>query len=106
MNRRRFFGLLPAIGAVAALPAASAVSELLPPRKVVAPILLERTCDGEWKNQKEYEAACANAGYRLLRGCGTVFQWYAGMTVVCPNCGHHYLCTLEDVKSGRFLPRG
>ncbi len=97
MNRRRFFGLLPAIGVAVALPGAAAIGEVLPARNVVKPVLLERTCDGGFS--KYYDGP----GYR---GCGTVFQWYMGMNAYCPNCGACYFCSLEDMKSGRFLPRG
>lgn len=98
MNRRRFFGLLPAVGAMIALPSAAAIGEVLPSRKVVKPLLLERVCDGNFS--KYYDGP-------EYRGCGTVFQWYLGTSgyPVCPNCGTCYVCTSEDLKSSRFAPK-
>src|ERR1700723_3813229 len=103
MNRRRLFGLIPAVLAGAVLPASA---EILRPEKK-GPILLERTCDGGWESQGQYDAASREVGCQLFRGCRTVFQWYWWLSgyPTCPNCGYCYLCTLEDVKSGRYTPK-
>lgn len=105
MNRRSLLKFLPAVGAAIALPGAKAIGEVMPSEKDAQPIRLVRTCDGEWKSQQEYEAMCMEAGYPLFRGCGMRFSWFVGMLPTCPNCGRAYLCTLEDVKSGRFRPK-
>ena len=100
MNRRRLFGLIPAVLAAAVLPVSA---ETLRPEKK-SPAMLERTCDGGWESPVARAKAEAECGHRLP-GCGTVFQWYIGMQCMCPNCGYHYSYLLQDVKSGRFTPK-
>lgn len=110
MNRRSLFKFLPALVSVAALPALEAK-----PIKKTGPILLERTCDRGWNSltpeqQKEQTLYAQRQGFdvRIYQGCGTTFQWYfgGGGYPTCPNCGYCYMVTLEDLKSGRYAPRG
>ena len=102
-TRRRFIGLGAAVAATVGMPATA-----VEPRDVVGPILLERVCDYNkpsytTEGVREMEAA-HYPGWRW--GCGTKFQWFFGMMCICPNCGYHYLMTLEMLKSGKYRAGG
>jgi hypothetical protein len=99
-TRRKFLGLGAAVAAAVGMPVAAEIKS----PETVGPILLERVCDF---NKSSYTAegiremeAARYPGWTW--GCGTKFQWYFGSMCVCPNCGYHYLLTLEMLKSGKY----
>ena len=71
--------------------------------QVIAPILLQRKCDGgqsdmtdeQWAEKVALRLSGQPAGFF---GCGTWFQWYWGSGCVCPTCGRTFMVTLEDQK--------
>jgi hypothetical protein len=87
------------------------MSNAIPPR------LCERVCDaGRTEMCAEdilkYTADLAKQygeSFMLLHpympGCGTRFQWYWGMNVLCPNCGRLYESKFEYLKSGKYDPK-
>lgn len=71
--------------------------------QIVAPILMQRKCDGgkDHMSQEEWARLIAErlAGHFVgFTGCGTVFQWWWGSGCVCPGCGRTLLVTLDDLK--------
>lgn len=75
--------------------------------QVVAPVLMQRQCDGGKGDMPAEEwAKCIAA--RLtegapIQGCGTWFQWYWGMNCICPTCSRHWIVTVEHQKRYRVL---
>lgn len=75
---------------------------------VVAPILLQRQCDGgksdmtdeQWAEKIALRLQGQAAGFF---GCGAWFQWYWGMNCTCPTCGHVWSYTIADQKRFRVL---
>ena len=99
-SRRNFFGFGAAIAAAAAVPE---IADAKPAEEAVGPMMFEHTCDGGASRMKPEEVAEAQKEYPwLYRGCGTKFRWWFGYHAVCPNCGYHYLQTMDDVKSGFY----
>jgi hypothetical protein len=76
--------------------------------EVVAPILLERRCDGGQADMPPQEWASLIA--QRLNGrvdtgigfwCGTRFQWWWGSGCWCPGCGRAYDVNFEMLKRYR-----
>lgn len=71
--------------------------------QVVAPILMQRQCDGgksemapeEWARLIAERLAGHSIGFM---GCGTIFQWWWGSGCVCPGCGRTLLVTLDNLN--------
>jgi hypothetical protein len=101
-SRRKFFGIFAAASAVAAIPAGAVVAEKAAD-EAVGPMMFEHTCDGGASRLTPQRVAEVQKDYPwTYRGCGTKFRWYFGTTAICPNCGYHYLLTIEDVKSNFY----
>lgn len=70
--------------------------------QVIAPVLLQRQCDGGKGDMSPEEWAKVLAARLIegapVHGCGTWFQWYWGMNCVCPTCGRHWAVTLDDIR--------
>lgn len=77
--------------------------------QVVAPILLQRQCNGG-KSEMTEEQWAEKVALRLqgepagFFGCGTWFQWYFGSGCCCPTCGTTFLVLISDLERFRVLP--
>lgn len=101
-SRRKFFGIGAAVAASLAIPAA-AVAVDKTASEAVGPIMFEHTCDGGSSRYTPAEIAEMKESWPTRYvGCGTKFRWYFGTASMCPNCGFHYLVTIEDVKNNFY----
>jgi len=86
--------------AAAAIPAVAAEK---PADEAVGPMMFEHTCDrGASRLTPEEVTEIQKEAPWMYRGCGTRFRWWFGMPVICPNCGWHYVFTIEDVKTNFY----
>ncbi len=105
ISRRNLFGVGAAMGIAAAIPnVLKAQSRSV--SKTMAPVLLERVCDGRITGIMPEEIPDqAKKGSQWYWGCGTRFQWYFGSHCQCPVCFYQYEFTAEMMKSGKFSAR-
>jgi hypothetical protein len=76
--------------------------------QVIAPILMQRQCDGgksdmtdeQWAEKVALRLQGQPAGFF---GCGVWFQWYWGSGCVCPSCGRTFAVTIGDQERFRVL---
>jgi hypothetical protein len=98
-SRRKFFGIGAAVAAAAAIPVGAIVTEKAA-GEAVGPMMFEHVCDHGASRLTPEEVAEAQKEYTgAYRGCGTRFRWWFGTNAICPNCGWHYLLTIEDIKN-------
>jgi hypothetical protein len=101
MNRRDLLRNL-GLGAAALVPVgAVAVAEKKKRSDVVAPLLMERVCDGgeaecDPKDWADWQAQRRASGITWNNWCGTRFQWYWGSQCCCPNCDTCYCIQRKD----------
>lgn len=101
MNRRDLLRNLGFGAAALVLVGAVAVAEEKKKSDVVAPILMERVCDGgelecDPRDWAEWESRREASGIPKY-WCGTRFQWYYGPNPVCPKCFRTYLVMGEHM---------
>ena len=102
ISRRSLFGFLPGLAALA-VPEVAAAEKPEDKLDQARPIILEHVCDhGASRYDPKELAEIQKEAPWIGVGCGTRFQWHWGTASICPNCGYHYLVTLEDLKNNFY----